>query len=313
MRCKMELAERTPLFAWVLIGCNRGPQVLDVKTNEEKADVSLEAPKTYRGSLEPLSAYRGKELANLDEIEAKELLATIRKLVPDREYRFWFDFWPWYVWEFPNKGRPILLLFEVDNTSPHPGSSGIRITVFEKTGNAPSESEFWTGHRCYLGAVSLDKIFDDQDPLIVLETGLGGGPGPNVQKQIYARIGNRFDLIRLEDGHGKATRNTYYVNHFACGPMIPTQTQAEWEADVLSGDRFRILRSLVWLGGVHWEGKPPDKSENQHEQAEQIELVRSVRASKKVADKLKVLATSEDRWVREAAALAANPKDNRWW
>ena len=109
-----------------------------------------------------------------------------------------------------------------------------------------------------------------------------------------------------------ATRNRYYVNHFACGPTLPKQTQVEWEADVLSGDRLRVLRALVWLGGVHWEGQPPDKSEIQHEQADQIELVRGVRANQKIADELRVLATSEDRWIREAAALAVAPEDRRW-
>src|SRR5262249_54083627 len=144
------------------------------------------------------------------------------------------------------------------------------------------------------------------------ETGLGGGPGPNVKKQIYARIGNRFDLVRLEDARRKATRNNYYVNHFACGPGIPKQTPAEWEAEVLSGDRMRILRALVWLGGAHWEGKPPAKTETQHEPVEQIELVRSVRANQKVVAKLKALIKSDDRWLSEAAALAADPKDKRW-
>jgi hypothetical protein len=158
----------------------------------------------------------------------------------------------------------------------------------------------------------LNKQGDDQDPLIVLETGPGAGPGPNVQKQIYARVGNRFDLIRLEDSEGKATRNLYYVNHFACGPKVPKQTEAEWEADVLSGDRIKVLRSLVWLGGTHWDGKLPDESEKQHEPAEQIQLVRSVRANTKVADKLRALVASEDQWLREASVLAADPKDSRW-
>jgi len=202
----------------------------------------------------------------------------------------------------------------VDNTGRHPGSTGIRINVFEKARNVRSESVFWTGHRCYLRAVSLDKQGDDdRDPFIVLETGLGAGPGPDVQRQIYGRIGDRFDLIRLEDSEGEATRNRYYVNHFACGPKVPNQTEAEWEADVLSGDRLRVLRSLVWLGGAHWEGMLPDESEKQHEPAAQIHLVRSVRANKKVADKLKVLVESEDRWLKEAAVLAADPKDHRWW
>jgi hypothetical protein len=299
------------LAAWILIGCNREAQVPDVK-DEQQVAVPAEAGLSYSGSLEPLAAYRGKELSKLDEAQSKDLLAAIKKLIPDREYRHWFDFHPWYVWEFPNKGQPALVLFEVDNTGPHPGSTGIRINVFDKAKNARTESVFWTGHRCYMRAVTLEKQKDNQNPLIVLETGLGPGPGPNVPKQIYARVGQRFDLIRLEDSEGKATRNSYYVNHFACGPQAPKQTEAEWEADVLSADRNRVLRSLIWLGGRHWEGKPPDESEKQHEPAEQIKLVRSVRANKKVADRLRELVASEDRWLREAAELAANPKDSRW-
>jgi hypothetical protein len=302
-----------PVFAaCLLVGCNRDSQVPDVNLTEQKVADTNEPPLAYSGPLEPLNAYRGKELAKLDEDEAKELLASIKKFIPEREYRHWFDFRPWYVWEFPNKRQPALVLFEVDNTGPHPGSTGIRIIVFEKARNVRAESVFKTGHRCYLRAVCLDKQGDDQDPLIVLETGPGPGPGPNFQRQIYGRSGDRLDLIRLEDSEGKATRNNYYVNHFACGPKVPIQTEAEWEADVLSGDRIRVLRSLVWLGGSHWEGKPPDESEKQHEPAGQIQLVRSVRANKKVADKLRVFVESEDRWLREAAVLAADPKDLRW-
>lgn len=300
------------LAAWFLVGCNREAQVPDVQVNEQKVVVPAEAGLFYIGSLEPLIAYRGKELGKLDEDKSKELQAAIKKLIPEREYRHWFDFRPWYVWELPNNGQPGLVLFEVDNTGPHPGSTGIRINVFEKAKNVRTESVFWTGHRCYMRAVSLEKQRDDQNPLIVLETGPGPGPGPNVSKQIYARVGQRFDLIRLQDSEGKATRNSYYVNHFACGPQLPKQTEAEWEADVLSGDRNRVLRSLVWLGGTHWEGKPPDETEKQHEPAEQIKLLRSVRANKNVADKLRALIGSEDRWLREAAVLAADPKDSRW-
>jgi hypothetical protein len=295
-----------------LIGCNRGPQVPDVKVAEQKADVLPEPPQSYCGSLEPLIAYRGKELAKLDEAQTKELLTIIKQLVPEREYRFWFDFTPRHVWEFPNNGQPVIVLFEVDDTGPHPGSTRIRITVLEKAGNARFESEFWTGNRCYMRDVSLEKQADDQNPLIVLEMGPGPGPGSGIKRQVYARIGGRFDLVRLEGNDEKATRNNYYLDHFACGPKIPKQTQAEWEADVLSGDRIRILRALVWLGGAHWKGLAPGVSDNQHEPAEQIELVLNVRANKKVAATLKALLTSEDRWVSEAAALARDPRDTRW-
>jgi hypothetical protein len=205
----------------LLIGCDRDPQGAGVSANEQQAEALAGPPLSYRGSLQPLDVYRGKELAKLNDAQVKELLAIIKNLIPEREYRDWFDFHPWHLWDFPNQGRPALVLFEVDNTGLYPGSTGIRINVFEKTRTPRSEVEFWTGHRCYLQAVSLQKQANGQDPLIVLETGLGPGPGPNVHKQLYAHIGNRFDLVRLENADGKATRNLYYVNHFACGPLAP--------------------------------------------------------------------------------------------
>jgi hypothetical protein len=298
------------LTACLLISCNRAAQAPVVELEEPGAEGASEPAQSIRGPIEPLNDYRGKELAKLEKGESEKLLAIIQGIIRDRKYGPFFDFRPWYVWEFPNNGRPLLVLLEVNNQMPHPGSTGIRINVFDKVKRARAESEFWTGHRCYMHAVSLEKQVGLQDPLVVIET--GSFLGPDYHKQVYARMGNRFDLIRLEDSKGKAKRNNYYVNHFACGPTVPRQTSAEWEADILSSDRFRILRSLVWLGGAHWEGKLPDESENQHEPADVIRLVHNIRSNQKVVDQLKTFQTSEDTWVKEAATLAANPKDERW-
>jgi hypothetical protein len=261
-------------------------------------------------ALEALHDWRGKALSELGDAQQEKMIATIKVLVPEREYRGWIDFRPWYVWDFPNKGQPNVVLFEVNNRLPTPGSTGIRLTVFEETGKVRFESEFWTGHRHYMSDASLRKQIGADDPLIELEvSGLGGNI---LEKQIYARIGDRFDLVRLEDADGKATRNRYYIGHFACGPILPEQTAAEWEADVFAGDRLRTLRALVWLGGAHWQGKLPEEPHPQYEGTEQIELVRSVRADRRVAEKLKTFVKSDDVWIREAAALAVDPKDTRW-
>jgi len=57
-----------------------------------------------------------------------------------------------------------------------------------------------------------------------------------------------FDLIRLEDSGREATRNNYYVNSFRLRTSSAKQTEAEWEADVLSGDRHQSspLASVAW-------------------------------------------------------------------
>jgi hypothetical protein len=99
------------IAACVLVGCNRDAQVPNIKVNEQKVVPASETELSYGGPLDPLDAYRGKELAKLGDDEAKGLLATVKKLIPEREYRHWFDFRPWHVWEFPNKGQPVLVPF----------------------------------------------------------------------------------------------------------------------------------------------------------------------------------------------------------
>ncbi len=313
----MKLTASSMILALVvsfLVGCNREPYAPAASAADDTGE--RDAFKAPDGLTQPpldvIKGYCGRELEKLNEAQAKELLAAITTLVPNRTYRDWFDFRPWFVWDFSNGEQPLLLLLEVDNTHPHPGSTGIRITVFDKSGNVQSETAFWTGHRCYMRRICLEDQAKGQQPILVIETGPGAGPGPNVQKQVYARLGDRFDLVRLENSDGTATRNQYYIGHFACGPEIVKQTERDWEADVLSSDRMRILRALVWLGGSHWDLREGDIPENQHEAFEQVQLVHQVRGRPKVVTRLKELCKSEDLWLREAAQLAADPQDARW-
>jgi len=53
--------------ACVLGGCNRDSQAPDVTVTEQNFANSDEPRLSYSGPLEPLNAYRGKELAKLDE------------------------------------------------------------------------------------------------------------------------------------------------------------------------------------------------------------------------------------------------------
>lgn len=265
-------------------------------------------------SSERSKRYCGKDLGKFDDIRTTELLADIKKLLPARTYERFFDFRPWYLWEFPTqKAQSFYLLFEVDNSGPHPGSTKIRITEFDTKGQVTSETAFRTGHRCYLRRVTLETtLLEGEYPIIILETGPGGGPGPDIYRQYYANVGGRYDLIRLEDYDGKGTRNGYYVRHFQSGPALPKQTEVNWKTDVLSSDRGRLLRALVWLGGRHYDLKPGDNPGNQDEAVEDAMLVRKVRENKQVIDRLKELVESSDRWVREAARLASKPEDGRF-
>src|SRR5262249_10261274 len=159
--------------------------------------------------FEVIKAHRGNDLAKLEYSEYKPIQAALTRLVPGRTYGNVpiFEFRPWHIWDFRAKDGAIEhVVFEVDDTRPHPSSTLIRITVFRDTGELVSESAFHVGHRCYLRAVKLEDPVNDEYPIIAMETRPGPGLSPNILRQFYGRIEDRFDLVRLEDSDGKARR-----------------------------------------------------------------------------------------------------------
>lgn len=292
------------------------PQVVGKTDPQSEPAVKAKAPadvgpEIAQAALEVIKGLQGKDLRKLGKEQVKELTRTISNLVPKRTYWGPFDFSPWSLWDFRKKeGPPLYLLLEADQ-GPHPGYTRIRLTLLDEFGSVTSETTFGTGWRFYLRDAVLMPGTKEQFPILVLETGNGAGPGPNVSKQYYAWIEKRFDLIRLEDSAGNATRNRYYLKHFQCGPAIAQQPKLMWESDLVSGDRLKLLRGLTWLGGSHWDLHADDKEDRQFEEFNNIRNVRNVRARTKVIARLKVLANSKDKWLREAAALALDAQDTR--
>jgi hypothetical protein len=193
----------------------------------------------------------------------------------------------------------------VDNTAPVPVAPPVRFTALNDSGKVIAEATFKTLSRHSIVDYKLQPLKGVEYPLILLQTGYGAYEG----KQYYALIGRRFDLVRLEGYDGKAKRN-YYCGRRECGPVIPKQTDQEWEADLTSNDRLRVLRALVWLGGIQRDAQPADLELFQAEDQEDMDLVRKVRERKNVMARLRKLGESKDQWEREAAQLALHPQDN---
>lgn len=270
--------------------------------------------KSRREALAALEACRGEELKTLDAAQVNALHVHLSNLGVHHNHLH-----PWYVWDFSTEGRPTgYLLFQADTTGKfemHPGYTGITLTVMDHDGKPVCETYLSTGWRCYLRGAKLDSEIEGGRPLVVLTTGLGGGPGPDVRTQYYALIGERFELVRLEDSDGNATRNRYYVKHFRCGPPLAERTEAEWVADLTSADRYRVLMALTWLGGTHWDLHLNDgvaADDRQVEDVAHVHLVRRVRAHPKVILLLRDMVRSDNPWLRQAASLAAHPEDDHF-
>jgi hypothetical protein len=267
-----------------------------------------------REALQAIKEYVGKELRKLEPAQVKQLVGHLSNLGLAQGYRDWVpSYGPWYIWDFSKKGEQSrYLLFEADTFLMHPGRTQINLTVLEDAGKVVSETYLSTGWRCYLQNATLERAIEGEYPLIVLNTGLGPGPGPDVGKQYYAWMGARFDLVRLEDSEGKATRNRYYVKHFRSGSAVTARAESEWVADLASADRVRVLRALVWLGGTHWDLQHDGTDASQLEEPDQVHLVLRARANPTVIALLRGMVNSDDRWVSQAAWLAANPEDDHF-
>jgi len=205
---------------------------------------------------------------------------------------------PANVWDFGQvNGAPSYLVLEAYQLFPDPGTTPVWLTLLAESGDTLTQAHFDTGHRCYLWKAALSTFDGFEFPLVAFEID-GGIPGHT--RQLYALVGGRFDLVRVEEEGGVPARCRYYVKSFSCGPEPPEQTDDEWEADLFSSDRARVLRALTWLGGQHLQ----IALDSQHESWEQIELVRRVRQRPTVRTRLKQLAAVGPEWERGMAELA---------
>jgi hypothetical protein len=256
--------------------------------------------------LSVLKKYCGRDMDEESEDQLNQLSNALRQLDLSREIpppmsedQHGLHLRTQRVWQV---GRDSVqsgyLVFDRNHQKLHPGTTWIQLTLFDLAGAIQAKSEFSTGWRLYLSSAGVEQHAGIEFPVIALEIYFGR------TRQFYTLIDDRFDLIRLEGSDGTATSNRYYVNHFRCGPRPPQQSAEQWESDLVSGERARVLRALVWLGGHHaLPLKEGEKRDHQYEDYVQAELARRVRARTGVVARLKELADRGDKWEREAAQL----------
>jgi hypothetical protein len=235
------------------------------------------------------------------------VLRRIEQLVPGRAYseKRMFEYYPWRVWGFGDgtKADHWVLLERVVG-QPHPHASLIRITLFDASGHVFSITDFSAGYRVYPRDAELLAV-EGSNPLIVLDSPLS----PGYAKQYYALVGDRFDLVRLEGLGGEARRNGWRRHGRACGPPRPWTNEVDCVADLLSENRWRVLRSLVWLGSEGPLARTGTRPAVEGAQLADLRFLQRVRGERGVLERIRELAQSSDEWVREAARLAASTGD----
>jgi hypothetical protein len=268
-------------------------------------------PDGAENALEVFDPFLDKDLSQLGRDDERAVAAKAKAVLPEWPYDEFVGFHPWYIWKLRLGRRAVYWVLDYFGPVPHPTAPIRRIGAFSGSGKKLAETTFRTGYRCYPHAARLAKPIDPQCPLLILDTSNGLGLGPNIGAQCYALVDDGFALVRLEDPAGNPVRNKYFLPGRECGPAIPKRSASEWEADLLSDDRFGVLRALTWLGGVHSSGHAPLDDRELLEDPEAAMLVQQIRERPRVVARLRELAGSEDRWVREAAVLALEGETDR--
>ena len=177
--------------------------------------------------------------------------------------------------------------------------------------------EIQVGWRKYIGWTTIRKLSDDY-PYPIIEVNLieydgTGRDRGSLAREYFAVTMNDVKLLRIENFSGELIRNQYASPNWTVGIWNKTWTESEILHALDSKDKATLLDVLVWIGGVHSTSmeKPTILGmEIYAESGDQVALIHRIQGNRDVKSKLKKLAQSEDRWIREAATNALNPNDD---
>jgi hypothetical protein len=267
-----------------------------------------DAKQTIFGPPPPLETVRrfcGKDLRGAAKDDLQSLQEAVEKIRSGTtSNKADQDFEPRYVWEYGTSGEKVgCLVLECEPSTVENETTSIRLVWLDHAGSVRTEVEFTTGDHCYLSNATSRAVDGFEFPIIVLDVDCREGAGSDYSRQYYTVVGNRFDLIRLEGRDSRARRNLYYANHLACGPPTVEQSADQWQMDLSSTDRARILRALVWLAGDRSAAAASEHRGHSIGDPPQTILAEKVRARPAVVQRILELSHSDKTWEREAAGL----------
>jgi hypothetical protein len=141
--------------------------------------------------FETLRTYSGADLSSLSTREVKHLQCRISKLCPERSDDEITSYQLKQIWEIADSGSPLIVILETFGVELVPGTSTIRITVFDSTDKMLSESTLTTGYRCYLNTARMLQQDEKSPPILILET-VGPIGGDDCDHQDYSYVKGRW-------------------------------------------------------------------------------------------------------------------------
>ena len=174
-----------------------------------------------------------------------------------------------------------------------PGSSSLRVHVFDLAGRLLNEQEFNAGYRISLSSIQIRRIEAiNSEVLIAQGLSVFGG---HFLSQYYVLSKNQIVLVYLETD-GLFEQNNYQNRHVTIGPQLQRSVE-DWEKALHSDDEAEVLTALLWLGGYHWDGLPAPYDEDKGE-SEKVSILSSREPIRK---RLFELSQSKNFWIQAAA------------
>lgn len=201
---------------------------------------------------------------------------------------------PWYVWKIDRAGKIRYVVFCGAGLFGIPGMSRAEVRLYDSKGKPVARWPFQVGWRINLSGATFAHSENLKSDLIILET-QAGIDGLDIAKEYFAIEGDRLRLVRLEDSHGAAAQNDYVYANQEIGVEPEAKDVGQITRLLESKDKAEVLSTLVFLGGSH-----EDKG-----------LFHDLMENGRVHELIVGFESSDDLWVREAAALAARPLRDR--
>jgi hypothetical protein len=247
------------------------------------------------------------QLGAEDRAAIKRLLANVPSSGNDRQWLGSFE--ACRLWRVPRReGGTLQIIFAKQTMIIIPSHSSVRMDLFDGEDRHLRTQVFRTGWRIAVWDAECQTETDHGFPVVrvISYPVINGMP---ITGQVYALAGDDLFLIRLEDSEGKIVRNWYFRDSEPdFGAPMPRSSLAQWEKGLLSSDKVDVLRRLMWLGGVHRRSEPPVREGYAGEDAEDSKLFEKLHAHDGIRRAIAGLQKSEDPWIHEAAALAAEPQ-----
>jgi hypothetical protein len=216
---------------------------------------------------------------------------------------------PWHVWKTSHEGRTRYAVLLGGMGAGIPGGASARVQLFDGSGKSIDAWSFQVGWRIFLGGASFEYSRALDSDLIVLHTA-GVINGRDVGKEIFAIGNDRLRLVRLENSKGAITQSEYVYPQVEVN-VVPDATSLVQFASLLeSSDKADALSALVFLGGRHLDDAARMSLPEPHE-SKYAKLFQEVIGDPRIHVLIERLTTSDNKWIAQAAKLAARGSRER--